>query len=197
MVNPSPFIFAPSQYWDGNDGKWSSFSIRVGTPEQNFRVLPATNTGDTIIPIVDGCENEDDPPDCGNRRGVYSFEGDPSQGFVTNESSTWNEIGIFQANLRPVLNITGNALYGLDKVGLMVEDRSGPTLDGMVVGAIKNPRVYVGLFGLKPSALNFSGYEHPQSSMLQRLKHSHTVSSLSYGYTAGAYYSKYLIQYFP
>ena len=37
----------PSQIWDGNDGAWSTFIIRIGTPAQYFRVLPSTNSEET------------------------------------------------------------------------------------------------------------------------------------------------------
>ena len=63
------FSFPPSQIWDGNDGAWSTFVIRVGTPAQYFRVLPSTNGAETWVPI---------PDRCGNARGVEQFNGGKS-----------------------------------------------------------------------------------------------------------------------
>lgn len=54
-LTPAPIEFAPSQEFDGSDGKWSSFVVRVGTPGQSFRVLPAAAMGETMIPLPDGC----------------------------------------------------------------------------------------------------------------------------------------------
>jgi hypothetical protein len=47
LMGSTPFPFAPSQYWDGNDGLWSTFSIRIGTPSQEFRILPSTTAQET------------------------------------------------------------------------------------------------------------------------------------------------------
>ena len=69
------FVFIPSQNWDGNDGAWSTFVIRVGSPAQSFRILPSTNGNQTWIPIP----SPDCSPgfNCGNARGVEPFK-DPS-----------------------------------------------------------------------------------------------------------------------
>lgn len=192
MVNttPSPISFDPSQEFDGNDGKWSTFVIRVGTPEQNFRVLPAPSTGEFIIPVSEGCI-EDDPPNCGNLRGAYSFKGFASSGFLVNESSTWSEIGLYDVGLQSNLNYSTNATYGLDNVGMMIQNSGGPTLSSQVVAGIASKDFYLGLVGLSPKAANFSEFEHPQRSLITTLKDERKIPSTSYGYTAGAHYSEY------
>lgn len=187
----TPLSFAPSQQWDGNDGRWSTFIIRVGTPEQNFRVLPASITGEVILPHVQGCSDSNAyPEDCGNRRGVYFFNGNYSPGFQSNESSTWSEIGIYGLELETNLGYTANASYGLDNVGLMLQHSGGPTLARQVVGSISKKVFYVGLFGLSPKPANFSDFEYPQPSYISTLKARQIIPSISYGYTAGAYYSE-------
>ena len=65
------FSVPPSQVWDGNDGAWSTFVIRVGNPPQYFRVLPATNNDETWIPAPDDCNKG--MGWCGNARGVEPF----------------------------------------------------------------------------------------------------------------------------
>ncbi|KAJ4301363.1 hypothetical protein N0V90_003455 [Kalmusia sp. IMI 367209] len=184
---PKPFSFSNSQIWDGNDGKWSSFIVRVGTPEQSFRVFPASRHGETIIPIVDGCRKID-PPNCGNLRGAYAFQGKDSNGFLVNETKTWHEIGLYGMGIRPEIGFDANALYGLDSVGLQVANSGGPTLDNMVVAGVAKPTVYVGQFGLSPKPSNFSELDNPQPSYIQTLKDKNQIPSVSYGYTAGAYY---------
>ena len=67
------FSFTPSGNWDGNDGAWSTFVIRVGTPYQFFRVLPSTNGQETLLPLSDQCGNG--KAWCGNARGVMPLNG--------------------------------------------------------------------------------------------------------------------------
>lgn len=67
------FSFTPSGNWDGNDGAWSTFIIRVGSPYQYFRVLPSTNGLETRLPQSDQCSNG--PAWCGNARGVMPMNG--------------------------------------------------------------------------------------------------------------------------
>lgn len=205
VPTPTPISYSPSQEFDGNDGKWfvvpvstdrygtsvtrSSFVVRVGTPSQNFRVLPSSNTGEVFVPIVDGCM-KDNTTNCGGLRGVYDFNGKFSNGFLVNSSSSWHEIGIYDMAVRPELGFNANGLYGLDTVGLMLQNSGGPTLDNRVVAGVSNPAIWVGVLGLGPKASNFSEFDNPQKSLMQALKAEDKIPSLSYGYTAGASYSK-------
>ena len=47
----SPLNVPPSLFWDGIDGKWSTFHVQVGTPGQSIRLLPGTSAtaGDTTV----------------------------------------------------------------------------------------------------------------------------------------------------
>lgn len=188
---PKPFSFSNSQIWDGNDGKWSSFIVRVGTPEQTFRVLPSTRHGETVVPIAEGCQKmRKAPAKCGDLRGTYVFQGKESDGFQVNETKSWKEIGIYEMGIRPEIGFDANALYGLDTVGLLVANSGGPTLDSMVVGGVAEPTIFVGQFGLSPKPSNFSELNSPQPSFIQKLRDEKKIPSVSYGYTAGAYYSR-------
>jgi hypothetical protein len=80
---PAPFSFGPSQAFEGNDGSWSTFVIRVGTPEQVFHVMISTAGQETWIPVPEGCLATD-PSNCGALRGVEPFESQPSNGFQVN-----------------------------------------------------------------------------------------------------------------
>jgi len=186
---PSPISYTPSQDFIGNDGKWSAFVLRVGTPSQNFRVLPASRAGEAYIPIVDGCSQEN-RTDCGALRGAFDFNGRPSDGFLVNRSSSWHELGIYDMDIRPELGFDANALYGQDSLGLMIQNSGGPILTNQVVAGVANPDVYVGMLGLGIKPANFSEFDSPQKSILQSLKDQGQIPSLSYGYTAGAYYSE-------
>jgi hypothetical protein len=56
---PAPTFYAASQYFDGNDGKWSTFVVRAGTPEQSFRVLPSTVTSKILLPLAGACKDDE------------------------------------------------------------------------------------------------------------------------------------------
>ena len=70
--NTLAYSFPPNQNWDGNDGGWSTFVIRVGTPPQYFRVLPSTNGLETWVPVASNCSSGTSA--CGNARGVEPFK---------------------------------------------------------------------------------------------------------------------------
>ncbi|THX53486.1 acid protease [Aureobasidium pullulans] len=184
---PSPFSFAPSQYWDGNDGSWSSFMVRVGTPPQDFRVFPSTFGQETLIPVPEGC-TEDDPANCGSLRGVMPFQGDVSTGFQTNASTTWSDIGIYTTDLETQIGINANGMYGFDTVGLQVENSGGIEQTHQVVAGIADKSFMYGIMGLGPRPSNFSVLSDPQPSFLTSLRNNNTIPSKSYAYTAGASY---------
>ncbi|KAF2265545.1 acid protease [Lojkania enalia] len=186
---PDPFVFAPSQSWDGNDGKWSSFIIRVGSPPQTFRVLPSTTMNEIWVPDPEGCQAPNDPPDCGQQRGVFDFQGQASSGFQNTMSSTFDLIGLYDLvpeNKLP--NYSGNGIYGFDTVGLQVQNSGGLELDNQIVTGIATKDFYLGILGLGPKPLNFSGFDHPQPSFMTNLRDHNMIPSVSYGYTAGQVY---------
>ncbi|KAI5205963.1 acid protease [Aureobasidium subglaciale] len=186
---PSPFSFAPSQYWDGNDGLWSSFMVRIGTPPQDFRVFPSTFGQETLIPVPEGC-TEDDPANCGSLRGVMPFQGDISTGFLSNASTTWDDIGIYTTDLETHIGINTNGMYGFDTVGLQVENSGGIQQTHQVVAGIADKSFMYGIIGLGPRPSNFSVFADPQPSFLTSLRENNTIPSKSYAYTAGASYRK-------
>jgi hypothetical protein len=82
---PQPFSFSPSANWEGNDGTWSTFIIRVGTPPQTFRVLISTAGQETWVPLAPQACLPTDPANCGDLRGAQTFQNAASAGFETNE----------------------------------------------------------------------------------------------------------------
>lgn len=185
---PAPYVFAPSQTFHGNDGRWSSLILRIGTPEQNFAVLPSTTGHEILIPMPEGCTS-DDPVNCAELRGAYRFDGEVGKGFQVNASSTWNSIGLYTLDLGIRLDLDGNGLYGLEKVGLQLQNSGGLTLDNQVVAGIATKNFFLGSFGLGPKPSNFSNYDHPIPAFMWNLKDQRKIPSLSYGYTAGAAYA--------
>lgn len=182
-MNPPPFSFAPSQFWEGSDGPWSTFAIRIGTPAQTFRVLPSTAGQEIWIPAPEAC-TEEDPADCAQRRGAFTST------FNNNTSSTWKGLGIYDLHLEKELDYRGNGVYGLDTVGLQISRSGGIELQNQVVAGIETQDFYLGSFGLGVKPINFTNLDDPQPSFMQALKNQNMIPSLSYGYTAGASYSE-------
>jgi len=84
LTTPKPISVSTSQAWEGNDGLWSTFAVRVGTPEQVFHVLISTNGQETWVPVPEGCISSD-PSNCGQLRGVLPFRNVQGTGFLVNE----------------------------------------------------------------------------------------------------------------
>ncbi|KAH6710736.1 aspartic peptidase domain-containing protein [Leptodontidium sp. MPI-SDFR-AT-0119] len=186
---PTPFNFSPSGVFEGNDGSWSTFIIRVGTPAQTFRILISTTGQETWIPLVDGCAAFD-PLNCGALRGVQDFQNAPSGGFRTNLSSTWELINLYNLALEDHLDgYAGAGLYGFDTVGLQIQNSGGLTLNHSIVAGIGTKHFMLGIFGLSPGTTNFDDFNDPQPSFMGSLKNRSLIPSLSFGYHAGASYS--------
>ena len=190
MSFPQPIVVTPSQAWDGDAGSWSSFVIHVGTPPQYFRVLPATITGEIWVPVPQGCTSTD-PDDCAASRGALPFDGNPSSGLQTNQSSTWTANGLYELDIETSLNLSGNGQYGFDSIGLGFQDPGSPTLLHQVVAGIATKDFYLGVFGLGPKPANFSDFADPQPTLMTNLARQRLIPSLAFGYTAGAEYRQY------
>lgn len=191
---PAPYVLAPSQEWDGDDGDWSTFIISVGTPGQDFRVLISTASGETWVPVPSGClAYPYDQTNCPDLRGVQPFGASSSPGFQNNQSSTWELIGIYdlgtEDNLR---NYTGsNGEYGHDTVQLgSASDGSALSVDKQMVAGIATKAFYMGMLGVDFQPSSFSSEDQPDNSLLTNLYEQGQIPSLSYGYTAGAPYQE-------
>ncbi|KAG0648740.1 hypothetical protein D0Z07_4746 [Hyphodiscus hymeniophilus] len=77
---------------------------------------------------------------------------------------------------------------GFDTVGLGYTNDTGPTLPHQIVSAIFSDTFWFGMLGLGFQPTNFSGYGDPQPSFSDTLYSNGTISSMSWSYTAGAYY---------
>ncbi|KAL3427887.1 eukaryotic aspartyl protease [Phlyctema vagabunda] len=186
-TRPAPITFAPSQAFEGNDGPWSTFVIRIGTPEQVFHVHISTASQETWIPVPEGCLSTD-PSDCGALRGAMPFQNQPSNGFQVDASSSWVPINLFALGLDSNLNYTGNGQYGFETIGLQLPQSGGVALHHQIVAGIATKDFYLGVFGLGPKPTNFTNFDEPQPSFMWSLKNQSMIPSLSWSYTAGAPY---------
>lgn len=187
-----PYSVPPSTVFDGNDGSWSTFTISVGTPGQDLRVLPSTKSGVTFVVLPEGCQQGIDPPGCAQARGAAVFNSQLSPGFQTNVSNTWSAIGQYDVDLEQSLGIVPGALYGFDKiwVGQIARIRSALQLSRQVVGGLASMDYYLGMLPLGQAESSFSSLTQPVPSLLWQLRNTSQIPSFSYAYTAGAKYRK-------
>lgn len=170
----------------------STFVFQIGAPrKQVVRLLPATSMVETYVVSSRGCEVPGwDRNDCVQKRGGV---------FTYNQSATWidtmphklDDMAVFQ---RYGLKDMG-AEFGRDTISPGYVDSGNVVVPSAVVGGVLDVKYFVmGQFGLRPEPTNFtdkSEMNAGQRSFMQRLKVQKSIASLSYGYTAGAYYRKY------
>ncbi|KAK4221496.1 aspartic peptidase domain-containing protein [Podospora fimiseda] len=185
--SPKPLVIPPSQYWDGNDGPWSTFDLRVGKPEQFMRVAVSTASPHSIVPLSQfACEPQSfpaPPSDCAVSRGNL---------FDLNESSTWTGVGVYGINNNGVglgahLGYEQRAEWGLDELGVGLR---GPKLENQSIAGIATPEpFYLGIFGLNNQPVNFSSLGNQSTpAYITTLKDQNKIPSISWSYTAGAKY---------
>ncbi|KAF2754504.1 acid protease [Pseudovirgaria hyperparasitica] len=178
---PQAISVPPSGVWLGNDGNWSTFGIQVGTPAQNFNVLLSTNRHEFSVPYKNGCPESFDLTNCGYQRGVYTENADQN-GFDPNSSTSWQDVGTYQS-LQRQGPYSVKAEYGLDTVAIGNTSINGQT---QLVSTYSDSNLWLGVLGLDPRPLALGGSD--RVAPLQAWKDAGKIPSLSYGYTAGAYY---------
>jgi hypothetical protein len=176
---PAPVSIAPDQNWDGIDGKWSSFTLRVGTPTQFVRTFVSFAVYQQWVVLPLGCSAAAVEGDCAEARG-WLFDNDTS--------STWDPVGIYELLVGQNLGVYGNGIAAFDNVGLGGEGEGGPTVDNTTILAYAGYQYYLGMFGINPKPSNFSAFSNPTPSLMTLLKEQRKIPSVSFGYTAGAHY---------
>jgi hypothetical protein len=181
---PPPLSITPSENWEGIDGDWNTFVIRVGNPAQVVRVLVSTTSQVVWVIAPRACLYETDKNTCGGLRGGL---------FYSNKSSTWQEEGIFDLYIEHQLNMTGTGLFGYDSVALGYVGQGGPSLQHQVVGNVAVEDFWFGHFGLHPKTTNFTDLSDNVPSYMSTLRAQNLIPSVSWGYTQGASYRKIAI----
>lgn len=179
--------------WAGNDGNWSTWPIQVGTPAQEFHVLPATSHGEIWVPLPEGCQSSSttifsNTSSCGASRGAGDVQNAQSSGFQKNTSTTWSEIGIYALPVQEGLfEDDQNGLYGTDVVGNHNETGSVEITDQSVVG-LATKDFWLGSLGIAQRASNFTVERTIVPSLLEALKAQNVTPSASFGLDVGASY---------
>jgi hypothetical protein len=174
---------APAENWEGIDGQWNTFALRVGNPSQVVRVYISTTSQQTWVVAPIGCSGWNQT-ECDSRRG---------SDFSSNSSSSWTDQGTYKLWIESNLGFDGTqdiGIYGYDTVGLGYQGEGGPTLEKQIVGTLSTYDFFYGHFGLSPKPTNWTDFNDPYPSYLTSLKNESQIPSLSWAYTAGAQYSK-------
>lgn len=191
---PAPIVVAPDQDWKGIDGSWSTFSLIVGEPKQNARVLVSTASQQIWVVNRQACVQNITDSTTGQitQYNVLDSDCQDSRGFLynTTESSTWHSKGFFQLWIEKNLGLVGNGLYGFDSVGLGFQGGEGPTVENTTIGTLVTANFWLGHLGLHPKPTNFSAFEEAIPSYMTNLFNQGNIPSLSFGYTAGAQYRR-------
>jgi len=181
-IIPAPISVPPTENWEGIDGEWNTFAVRVGDPPQFSRVLISTTSQQTWVVDPRGCPSNDTrTPSCTNSRGGV---------FSSNKSSTWAEEGIYYLGIEKTLELSGMGRYGYDQMALGYLGQGGPLLKHQVIGAIATEDFWFGHFGLHPKTTNFTSLLDNIPSFMSTLRTQNLIPSVSWGYTQGALYRK-------
>lgn len=198
-IVPGPIVVPASNNWsdisplngntltcrrEGNDGPWSSFTIEIGTPVQSVNVFVSTASSQTWGVDPQGCTNTD-PSDCSTERGRF-YNYSESASWVPNMSNITTTI--YDLALESNLGYTGKGRYGFDNITLGYSGGGGPTLANQTVASIATKEFFLGIFGVKPQASNFTSLNDPIPSFMQNLRSQSMIQGLSWAYTAGNQY---------
>ena len=150
-------------------------------------MLVSTEVSATWVVEPGGC-GPSYPVNCtGARGGAYDSA----------KSSTWHSNALYslaaEANLGNPYSATSQiGDFGYDTIGLPGQSGvANVSLDHQVVAGIKTNTYYLGNLGLSSQNITFgTGNSNTSPSFLGALKNENSIPSLSFGYTAGASYSK-------
>lgn len=167
----------------GNDGAWSPFLVKVGTPPTQLRLLASTEIPETLVVVSLGCQGA--ALNCSDARGGI---------FETDGSRTWSnksaENSFFKIIAEANLQFNVDALYGFDTVQIGSPGGSNATVEHQVVAGITAPELYVGSLGLHNRNVVFQADQIGTPSFISLLNTTKQIPSLSYGFFAGASYRK-------
>ena len=209
--SPTAFAVNPTGEFDENDGKWSTFWLQVGNQNggQTFKAIVSTSSFSIWLPTPKGCplnvlQSTPYTPTtvsaCAIERGVGLYDGTQSNGFLGNRSNTYlsaDEMGLLDLGqdlhettlFGSQYNTSGQ--IGYDIVFLQ------PLLAGSTSINSPNATMIYGIDDFKfflPSIGLGVGYDLLPSpniatgSMISNMAAAGTISSRSWGYTAGASY---------
>jgi hypothetical protein len=101
--------------------------------------------------------------------------------FSVNTSSSWQSLGGYELGLDPQLFAQASGYYGYDDIALS----ANVSMPSQIIAVVNETDYWLGFLGLGVKESNFTSEN--KASFLSSLE-NRTIPSLSYSYTAGAYY---------
>ncbi|OQO13238.1 hypothetical protein B0A48_01466 [Cryoendolithus antarcticus] len=189
-VSSKAISIPPSEFFIGDDGRWSTFWVTLGTPRQSVQLLPGTSATAANMPWViqpEGCTGANaNITDCASIRGGL---------FARNQSTSWLADSLGKDVLyslvtyeESILGLYGTAYYGFDDIQLGLVGSGMPIIGKQLIAAYQSNDWFVGYLGLSPYAFNFSTSDAPIPSLIGNLVNRSAIPGPSWGYTAGAAY---------
>lgn len=186
-----PLVLPASDIWAGNDGNWSTWSIKVGASLQGFNILPSTSHGEVWVPGPQGCTSNSEPLLCAESRGVEEYQGTQSLGFQENASTTWEQIGIYEfITGGDLFQTMETGLYGLDNV---VIGEDGTSMKHVTIASVVTRDFWLGSLGLERVQSEFPVESGSLPSLLDGMKKDNLTSTMSFGLAVGAAYSEFTL----
>jgi hypothetical protein len=195
QLPPKPVALSPSGAYDGDDGRWSTFTINIAGDGQgkgqNFNVLISTSSPITLIPSnTDWCSTNN----CAKRRGAL----DPGSLGLDTASPPYSRTGLYslplestygwsQSLLSPKWNDSTNATWGTTNVGLGAASKLSITIEKQYVATCPSRDFFLGSLGLAAGYISPTGASR-RTYLSGLAAVTTTIPSSSYGFTAGAFY---------
>jgi hypothetical protein len=207
MNLPVALSVKPSGNFDPGDGNWSTFNLAVGGGiPQNFRVVISTSSLDIWLPTPQGtvCQNAS-PSSCASMRGVGYYGGLQSTGYEGNRSNSALSGGSLGIETLDIGTLDANTLFGKDYGSIQGElwadyltittatnpSTSHNSSSPVPIYGFASNNYYLASFGVGYGALTTTAGIEVNSS-LSAMATTGTIPSVSWGYTAGAYYGQYV-----
>lgn len=201
---PSAFSIQPSPEFLDADGLWSTFKLEVGNEPghgQNFLVVISTSSYTTWLPNAQSCSTSGAPANCSATRGIGLFNGEQSPGYddsKSSSSSATGKLGTDKIGIGGFYN--AQTLYGQDydvsgdlgEDELYMSSSTAPSITHnssniVPIFAYASGNYYLASLGIGVGVY-LSGGGLNMSSAVTSMADAGAIPSLSWGYTAGAYY---------
>ena len=149
-----------------------------------MRLLPSTKISETWIVATDGCSTEDTSTCPGDRGGLFDYSQSDTWKSYKNDPKSFYAL-IAEANLGYIAD-NNRARVGYDTIALSTPT-GGKVIDNQLLAGIAAKQFFLGNLGL---SARDSLFNNTQPSLLTALYNNKQIPSRSYGYTAGAFYSR-------
>ena len=144
----------------------------------SLRVLVSTLVPETWVVLESGCGPGSASNCTDSRGGTFSIKA----------SGSWTNFGNWSLGEEQNIDVdqSTGGVVGWDTLGIQAQGVGPLTLDNQTILALERKDFWLGNLGLAVRAPAYDNGTHP--SFLSALRTKNLIPSLSYGYTAGAYY---------